>query len=197
MAINYPGPFDVRINYLTNEPSQVAQHQIRVSCDCPLVCNPGDAFTAWFPVNKAGSNVINLDTKVNDFLVELKKHFISAVTFQNAELWEYTPGTFDAAFRSTKAIGAAGTGTGTTRDGGQVIWTWRTANGGILKLDLRGSLNAAGVRVALPGTGDVAARNTYMLASTTPWIARDGSFPVAGLFFAPGQNENAFKKLYR
>lgn len=197
MAINYPGPFEVRIKYLTNEPAPVPNHVLRLSCNCTLTGNPGDPFTSWFPVTKLGSNAINLSTKVDDLILEMKKHLNTASTILVAELWEYTPGTFDAVFRSTKNIAVAGTSGTVTRDGSQAIWTYRTQNGGIFKFDLRGQINAVGAKIALPGTGDVASMNTYLLAGTTPWLARDGSYPVAGLFFHPGQNERAFKKLYR
>lgn len=197
MAINYPGPFEVRINYLTDEAVPVNVHQVRLSCAMGTQGSPGSPFTAWFPYQKGGAFGTSLNLVVDAFVLEMKKHYTAACTIQNAELWEYAPQTFDAVFRSAYAIAAVGTGSGTTRDAGQVIWTWRTAVGGVMKLDLRGSINASGVKVALPSTGNIAAMNTYMLASTTPWIGRDGGIPISGLFFLPGQNERSYKKLYR
>lgn|SRR5215207_623442 len=197
MAINYPGPFEVRVNYLTNEVTAIANHQLRLSFDCGLTGSPGDPFSSWKPIDKAGSSVISLATKVTDLVTTIKASFVAAVTFVDAELWEYDPGTFDAIYRSTLPLAVVGTGAGSTVPYGQAIWTWRNALGGIMKMDLRGTIHPAAARVALPSTAQVAAVNTYMLASTTPWWGRDNSFPIAGLYFLAGLNERAFKVVNR
>jgi len=197
MAINYPGPFELRINYVTNEVAAVNKHQLRVSFQCTTTGSPGDPLTNWFPITKAGLSVVNLANQVNFLIAAIDDQFAAQTTFVDAELWEYTPGTFDAIYRSVMALAVPGTSVSATQALSQSIWSFRSALGGIMKIDLRGTVHAPGLRSTLPGTGAIAVLSNYIIAGTSPWWARDNSYAIAGLFFLPGQNEHAFQVVNR
>lgn len=198
MAINYPGPFEVRVNYTTNEPAAIAAHQMRLSCQMSIEGNPGDPFSDWFPEQKGGSNTIPLSTCLETTLNLVKPYFNTAVTFGSAELWEYAPGTFDAVFRSAYVPVAEPTGVPATVSASQTIYTWRTTAGGVMKLTLMGTIISPDVSLTYP-TADSGVNAIFagFLAATSPWLGRDGAYPVAGLKFHPGQNEALWKRLNR
>jgi len=197
LAINFPGPYEVRVNYLTNEPASVATHELRLSCRMNTIADPGDPFDQWTPYVKNGTFAATLNTRVDSLITWIKPFFHSAVTFVNAELWEYVEGSFDAAYRSAYALGVVGTGVAATVVGSQSILTLRTFNGGIMKIDLRGTNISPAAKTAIPGSGIIYDLAQYMIAATNPWWARDNSYAAVPLFWLPGQNEHAFKVLYR
>lgn len=198
MPINYPGPFELRINYLTNEPAAIATHQLRISHLMSVEGDPGDPFSAWIPLQKNGSAVDTLADHTDDIVALLRPLYNTASDFVDAELWEYAPGTFDAIFRSSYAIGLAGSSGTATQNYGQCIITFRSATGGIAKLDLRGTILGFGVRLAFP-TASTPLNNlaAALIGATSIMIARDNGYLIAHLFALIGQNERAWKVINR
>lgn len=197
MPINYPGPFEIRLKYVTNEPDPIKNHELRLSCVMGVEADPGDPFTDWFPINRDGQQAVSLSTKIDNLLTWVRPHFSAAVTFVNVELWEYAEGTFDSVFRSVRDLGLAGLAGGATVHYSQSILSMRTVGGGIMKVDMRGTIYSRTPRVAPGAPAPSADLLTYMLANNAPWRGRDGTFPAAGLFWLPGENERAFKKVNR
>lgn len=194
MPINYPGPFEIRINYLTDEALANAAHQLRLSCVMSVTGNPGDPFSSWIPIQKNGSAVSNLATHVDNLMTVLRPLYKTAVSFTDAELWEYNPGTFDAVYRSSYALALAGTSASSTITASQSILTFRTALGGIMKVDMRGTVFSPSITDAAPFTaGSYATLAAIFTAATDVWVGRDGGYPLAALAFLPGQNEHAWK----
>jgi len=197
MTANFPGPFELRINYISNEPSTINEHQLRLSFECGLTGDPGDPFDAWHPITKGGSSALGLDSHVTALMAAIEDNWSNTTDFLDAELWEYDVGTYDAIFRSTEAIGTSGGSGSGTQSMSQSIWTFRAALGGIMKVDFRATIHAPGTKVSLPSTGIVQSTADYFLDDDSPWWARDNSHPIAALKFLPGQNERAFRKLNR
>jgi len=199
MALNFPGPFEVRIFYQTNEtPAAIAAHVLRLSCNMSIEGDPGDPFSEWIPYQKNGSAVSSLDTHVDALMAVVRPFYVAAVDFVGAELWEYAPGTFDAVYRASYTLGLAGTGAGTTQVAGQLVTTFRTVNGGIFKIDLRGTNIAAGATQSFPiGAGVATNLANYLVGGTTIWWARDNSYPLVPLKYMPGQNEKAWRVAFR
>lgn len=198
MAINYPGPFEVRLFYTTNEPAGVNEHVLRLSFQMAVEADPGDPFSDWIPVDKAGASVIALNTKVDDLITLIKPHFNTNVDFSLAELWEYAPGTFDAVYRSSYDVNVAGTSPSATVNHAQTVLSFRTALGGVMKVDMRGTVLAKGPQQSFPT--NIAAINTTatgFLAGTSIWWGRDNSYPVASIRYLPGENEYSFKQINR
>lgn len=197
MPINYPGPFEVRLKYVTNEPDAIKNHELRLSCEMGTEGAPGSAFTAWFPKIKDGTFTVDLSARCDSLLTWLRPHWSAAVTFVAFELWEYAPLSFDSVFRAVKTSGLVGSAGGATVQLSQSILTMRTTGGGIMKVDMRGTIYAANPFTSPTAPAPSADLLTYMLGNTAPWRGRDGTFPAAGLKWLPGSNERAFKKVNR
>jgi len=198
MALNFPGPFEVRLFYTTNEPAIIAAHQLRLSCNMSIEGLPGEPFSDWIPIQKNGSAVTTLAGHVDALVTAIRAAFHTSADFERAELWEYAPGTFDAVFRSAYDVNVAGSSATVTANFAQTIWTFRTTGGGIAKLDLRGTIYPASARASFPTSNATAdAIHAYMLAPERIWIGRDGGYVLAGVSFLPGSNEHAFKKVNR
>jgi len=195
---NFPGTFEVRFFYVTNEPAAIASHEFRLSCEMAVEGAPGDPFTAWTPISKDGSATATLDSYVDSLVTLIQPQFNTAVDIVGAELWEYSPGTYDSIFRSAYTIGENGTDAGATVDFSQLIFVWRSQLGGIMKLDLRGTVDSPLARQAYPTA--LAKWNNLLSAlddADTIWHARDQGYPVIPLSVLPGSNERAFKEVNR
>jgi len=67
-----------------------------------------------------------------------------------------------------------------------------------MKVDLRGTTVAPATKLSFP-TGFAAFNNlaNYVLLPATPFIGRDNGTPIATLYALPGQNERAWKRVFR
>ena len=194
MAFNYPGPYEVRIYYSTTNRMHVQK------LNCAVTNNPaiGDAFSTILVQPHSGAPIA-LSTGVDAYILLVKALYAAAdATFIRAELWHYTPGTFDSYYISTYVLGVAGTAAAATFPSGQVVLTFRTVEGGIMRLSLMETVSLSGVTQYAPyGAGSVKNLTDYIIGSTGWILARDTSFPVANYAFHPGGNEALFKKIYR
>jgi hypothetical protein len=161
------------------------------------VANPGDPFSSWVPYVKNGTFASALSARVDTLITKIKPFFFNTTTFVNAELWEYAPETFDAAYRSVYPINVAGTHASGSVIGSQSILTLRTFGGGIMKVDLRGTSSVVGPRIAIPASGIIFDLAVYMADALCPWWARDNTYAAVALYWLPGLNEHAFKVLNR
>lgn len=197
MTANFPGTYEVRIQYLTDEPAEIAGHELRLSCEMSIAADPGDPFTDWIPVQKDGSAVTTLKTHVDNFLALVQPAHSTATDYIIAELWEYAPASFDAVFRSAYTLGLSGTG-GATVPYSQTIITFRSTLGGIGKLDLRGAVFGAAARLSFPTANTtINALAAALVAGSSIWHARDQGYFIAPLFTLIGQNERAWAKVNR
>lgn len=194
MALNYPGPYQVRIFYTVSSRVHVCALNVQMSVEGVA----GDPFSDFIPLQRNGSAVTTLDTHVDNFVTVAKVFLNSGQSFNYAELWKYTPDSFEADFISSYTIGVAGTAGAATKSASQMIWTFRTQEGGSMRVVLMDTVTDAGVTVPY-GSMDT---NTKALADaitggTNVWIARDTSYPFNAISMFPGQNEALFKKIYR
>jgi len=195
---NFPGPFELRIFYNTNEPVQISSHVLRLSLRVSGNPQPGDPFTAIQTLDKTGSPGNPLSAVLTDLLAFVRPFYVPLTDFIRAELWRYPTASYDAVFVSAQVVGLPGTGTGTTVVASQFIMTFRTAAGGIFKVDLRGTIVPAQVKRSFPfGSGAWDNLANHILLPITPFIGRDNSVPVSPLFALPGQNERAWKRVHR
>jgi len=195
---NFPGPYELRLFYTTNEPVQIANHVLRLSLRVAVDPQPGDTFGAIQTLNKNSVPGNFLSEVLNDLLSVIRPFYVTAVDFTQAELWRYPPQSFDASFISATAVGAQGVSTATTSVASQFVFTFRTSLGGIFKVDLRGTTVAPAAKQSFPfnfgGWNNLA---NYFLSTGAPFIGRDNGVPIAPLFALPGQNERAWKRVFR
>jgi len=199
MAINFPGPLELRIFYTTDENSVINDHVLRHSLAAATAGegDPGDPFSAW-TIQLRGGTTTPLDDWTDALMILIDDFYASAVDFTHAELWKYQPSSFDATYQATYALGLSGTSGGATVDASQGIITFRTAVGGVAKIDLRGISLGAGPKQSFPTAAAIVnALASFLSGSLSAMIGRDGGFLVAPIFWLPGQNERAWKRVNR
>lgn len=201
MALNYPGPLEVRLFYTCDFPSNRGKrvHQTRLSFQASGTVSPGDLFADIDVLKRLGTTV-DLQTSVTA-LVNLLKPLYNATytTFDYAECWKYTAGTFESIFISSMTIAAAGTGGSGNLVAGQDIYTFRTFEGGIFKLSLQENIGNVSESVPYAGldASNQALVDFFTADANSHYLARDTSYPLQFLRLHPGTNEALFKDRYR
>lgn len=203
MAINYPGPFEVRIKY-TSLPalSPVLQHIQRLNIDFVGTIPQGDVFANYDINDKNGATTVDLATVVEDYLTKFCALHAATMDIDSVELWKYpTFQSFDSVFWSSYVPTAnAGTGAGSNQASSQNIITFRTQEGGIMKFVSMEDRVAPGLPLAYASmAAETKALVDFILDGdgatySAPFLGRDTSYPFATIKQFPGQNEAVWKK---
>lgn len=196
MAENFPGPYTCRILYTTGTNNR--QHLMTLNCDVDSEPSVGAAFSTFSFVQRDGTP-IQADSAVDTWIALIDVLWEDITNFVSAELWKHTPLTYLSSFKSSYSIGQPGTdAVNPTVAAGQTIYTFRTQEGGIMKLSFLETVTGAGVSRSYPTTFAPTDAVFDFVASDSNWIlARDTSYPVSPLRWHPGTNEALFKKIYR
>lgn len=198
MAINYPGEFEIRINYTVLVGGITSNHQQRLNFDATTVGTIGQAFSNWFPIDQAGSDAVPLSTKLADYLDLMRDYYPSTFNIVNQELWKYTAGTFDATWQAAEGNTRVGTGTNPVSQDSEQIFTFRSDAGGIMRVHyMQGPLTRGAKQVLPLSDADLDALADAFLTTTNVWKARDGGYPIAFIGLYPGENEALFKRRFR
>ena len=205
MALNYPGPYEIRIPYLTSNitPGGVLTHEMRLNVDLQGTPAQAQDFDQYTVICKGGATP-QLDSVVEDWLAVLDDLLNNGFSFGAIELWKYpTAQSFDAVFWATynPTINAGASGSG-AQPASQVIWTFRSEEGGTMKVSLLETIVVQSQKIAYANqTAAQQAVVDYVLGGGVgygaPFKARDTSYPVGGGTLFPGQNEATFKQRYR
>lgn len=198
MAINFPGPHELRFSIATSEPGDVGLHQLRLQLDAGAEITPGMPFGEIDPVAHNGTTTKDLAEHVEDFLELLAPIYSDASSFGTVELWEYEEDSFDALFRTAYSPTAQPTNANPVIPASQAYFTFRSAGGGVMKVCLMGTAIDEGPSARYPfGEAIIDDVFEYFISLTHPFIARDNTRPLAALSFLPGKNERLWKKLNR
>lgn len=196
MAINYPGPYEMRIFYDTQ--LAFGRHTMKLNIDLLETPSPGEDFEN-ISLKTHNESSLTLDESVEGFLTALVPLFNTSVDFSLVELWSYAAESFEGTFVSAyDPVISSGDSGAAIQPAGQAIVTFRTALGGIAKLSLMESILPPAVDQSFPT--NTAAVNTLAANFTTPnqgFLGRDNSRPIAAKGFYPGQNEALWKKYNR
>jgi len=194
MTLNYPGPYQIELVYTVGG----LTHRQRINCDCEEYWyTPGTPFSSIRIIRKDAS-LDYADDVVDEYINVIKELCASDLTWVSAELFKVAANSFDKTWISSYAIGVAGTGTSSYVPAGELIFTFRTEEGGTMKMTLEEGNRASGVSIPAGSlTGTEAAFVAYVVAADTWILARDTSYPIAALWLHPGQNEATFKKRFR
>ena len=199
MAINFPGPYEVRIYYsVSYSVGGVLTHSQRLNVRLDADPTPGTAF-ADINALRRDESPFDLAGEVDDWVLLMKALYSNAgVTIDYAELWKYEDQSYDASFVSTYPIAVAGTNGQATIGAAQSIVTFRTMNGGIMKLSFMESVVAEGSKDTLPfSSAQLDAIADAVVAGTVPWYGKDNSYPFACIAAFNGKNEALFKRRFR
>lgn len=200
MTSNFPGPYQIRYYYTVTPTAHVAlQHVLQWNCDITGTIPVGTNFNIIPCVRRQGADTM-LDDVITSLNAVFRPMFNSVTTaISHAELWKFDAGTFDGSFVSTEDISLAATGAGTDVVWSEQIYTYRSQEGGVMKVHLMEGDNAPG------GPLDYADMNAATQAFTDWWtddatsysLARDTSYPMAFMRMFPGQSEALFKRRSR
>lgn len=199
MALNYPGPYEVRISYTVTTGISVMTHTQRLNVRVDGTPDPGTAMTD-IDFLRRDNSPFAADAEIDAWVALMRPRFATHASNNiiNAELWKYEPNSFDSSFISTYDISLAANGSGTTLLAGQEMYTFRTSEGGIMKLNFMQTVQAQGSPLAYAALS--AGQKAIVDAvrnGTSPWLGRDTSYPFSFIRMYPGSNEALFKKIFR
>ena len=200
MAINFPGPYQLRLYYdcvPSAMPSLVHVMQMNVALtEDP---DPGTPFTE-IDCLRFGDLFIGLHNVVDNFVAVLRPLCSLADTALNyVELWAYAPGTNDASYISTYDVSLAGTGVFDGIPAEMETYSFRTREGGIMKLVL---LEQNHPDRFPENYTDLSASEAAMVdwvigATSTHFLGRDTSYPFVFHKLSAGENEHTFERRFR
>lgn len=198
MATNFPGPYEVRINYTTTPPGlDPLEHQQRFSYINAGELDPGSDFSLYDYVSKDGST-FDVASWVAAWLALVKVKYPAATTFTTAEIWKYQTDSFDADFQSSETFDVAGTSGSASTTAGQTILTFRSQNGGSARAVFMEPAQGQGPSKLLPsGETEWDAMAAALVADDALPVARDDGYFFSPLRYLPGQSERLFKVRYR
>lgn len=200
MTQNFPGKYELRIFYNVNcEPGGQLEHVCKMSFQVETDPDQGDPFNL-ISVAVKGGTFADLDIVTDAFVELLAANFNEDdATFLVAEVWKYEPASFTASFYSSYPLAVTGSSVAATVPASEQLFTFRTSEGGIMKLHLLDTISPSAPALAYPElSGGTLTLVDYLIdPDTGPFTGRDTSYPLALLRFFQGQNENAFKRRYR
>ena len=191
--MNYPGPHALEFTYSVGG----RVHRMSLNCDAQGSIPTGTAL-----------NTIELRTRDNiDVLAsvaatawaELFTDILNtAAVVNDVVMWEYTEGTNQRRFINSLGLDVNGSSASPTVVASQGIMTFRTEEGGVMKLSIMDTVVPAGPSQLRSSMGPTIGAIYDFVESDDNWIlARDTSMPVVGIAWHPGINEALFKKVYR
>lgn len=192
MTTNFPGPYGLRFFYTVDS----LDHKQEFNIDLDADPTPGDAFNLMDAIVRGPLvTTKNLQDVVDDWVtLWATRYNDTTAEMTRAELWKYTPMSFNAAYISSYDIGENGTAAGATVLNSEVIYTFRTVEGGVTRIHFEDTISTPGPSLTYTMlTASQQAIVDAVLGSENAWLGRDTSQPLAFLQAHPGQNEKLFK----
>ena len=196
---NLPGPYEIEFS-LGGWSAPVRTHVMRLNVIA--VGNPpaGTLATA-IDIQKQGGATAKLNVVANQAWEFLRLAYHTSITCTGYTLWKYVAGVTAKDFISAGTVtNPAGTSATSPTQAWEVIATFRSANGGIMKtIWLEPSLTGDNKSTLIPnGAGNAIQRwAAYVLSSDNIAIARDDAFIVSALRDSRSQNESVWRKIFR
>lgn len=199
MTANFPGPDLVELLYSV-QPSGFANitHRANLNCELAQDYAPGTAVTAMNVLLRSGSTS-PLNSALSNWAALMDNVYNSSeATIIGANIWRYTPQSYERTFISSYSLGVNGASGTSTNVAWQNTLTFKTQEGGEMRLvflesvsGLRGVDNFPFVDASFDAIAD-------FVISANNWIlGKDTSYPIAAFNHLGGENERVFKKRYR
>lgn len=192
MAINLPGPYEVVYKYVTGGLTHEAKFNV-VALGNPALGTPESSINFQ---TRSGVGAPMADC-ISDFWAFYRMLLPVATVSAGAELWRYVAGTFQKDF-VTAHIGSLAAGNAPAYViARQDVFSFRTANGGIMKVNVMETSNTSDQVIPLVANalGNDAQKMAAYIVSSAGWmIARDDAFPIQPLNWSNGQNEALYRK---
>lgn len=194
MAVNFPGPFAIELKYVVDG----FNHKFLYSCRVDGDPAPGTSVSLINLLTRDDS-LVNIDLAVTAWVGLIDSLYHTSVSFGEYILWKYVPLSTSRTFVTAGDVGANGVSATVYTPAKQDTLTFRTAEGNLMKLVfLEGSGSGDDiVPLASAGGSTVPAIRDFVLSPANWILARDTSYPIAGLSWAETQNERVYKKRFR
>lgn len=193
MAENFPGPYQLDIHYTCSG----RQHVAKYNCNTDGTPTAGDDLSTVYLVQRDAGLVSVVDA-LTAWVTLIKNQFHTSVTFDYAEFWSVAPLSSERTFIGSQTLGINGTSSTAVELAHQSTYTFRTVEGGILKIVMLEDSSTNQLRVPYASLGTNQKAIMDFVDSDDSWIlARDTSYAIAKLNCTSGQNEAIFKSRYR
>lgn len=193
MVQYYPGPWEVEIFYTDGG----ITHKQRLNCIVVAAGDVGDPFSAFTVQPRSGANIA-LNTAVDAYVALMRPLLAATTNITIANLYSYTPDSFDKDFQATYDINLLGSGGGTVQLNHYAMLTFTTQLGNNMKIQWMDDNSTEQNRIPIRDAAAVHLNMANYLTGASNWIiARDGSYPVGKLNRVSGQNEALFKRRNR
>lgn len=194
MASNFPGPYQVEINYTVDD----RPHIMRLNTDCDGTPIPGTP-PASINLLERGGSTVNLGTAVNTFVALLAPMYFDDASFNSYTFWVYQPGTYNRTYITGGSLAIVGSVAGTTVPASYNQLTFGTYSGGKMSIVMvENRADGTDKRpLANPGFVDVEAIRDYVLSEDAWMIGYDNSHAIRPINYLQGRNEALFKKYFR
>jgi hypothetical protein len=201
MALNYDGRAELRFFYATTLGGRTIQHKhtIDILPEQIVGATPPINFVALDMLNHAGGDIV-LAQLVDDYLALMLPLWRPSTEFLYVELWRYNPEpSEDATFMGVYNLADVGSAaSGVDVEGQQATLTFRTASGGVMRVQYMEPNNAQNNRETYPTSlSTYNAIITYMTGTTHAFVARDNSRPIGSIAVGFGRNERLMRKRFR
>lgn len=199
MAENLPGPYEIEFD-LQGWTSPARSHVLRFSVAAVGSPAPGSLPTV-VDIQKMGGATAKLNVVANQIWGFLRTLYAGTISAVGYTLWRYVPGTLAKDFISAGSLtNPTGTAVGSPTVAHQTTLTFRSANGGILKIVLIETNLAGDTRTTLipnPAGTLIPLFASYVMSADNVILARDDAYPVAPLRDSRGQNERIWREVFR
>lgn len=196
MAIHPPGPYLLKIPYVVSGIS----HDLVFNCDVVGAPSPGTPANS-VQMETKGAISKTLHEAINtDMWPLLRQFFNSGVKASAYVLVKCRPENNDVVFISGGSLFPINGGADAAPVmSSQLTMTWYSALGNLAKVVILEHSFPRSDRVSLSGTGEPVIEDfiDYVASDDCIIMARDRSFPVAGLNASFGQNEKVFNRRNR
>lgn len=196
MAINLPGPYEADYAYIVAG----FTHHLRVNCMVMDNPAPGTPFIDLEVQTISGTPML-LSGAVQTLWDFIRPFMHSAVLAPTVTIWKYVTGSFEKDFiTASSGVTGAGTNGVAYNPGHYRQFSFRSANGGIMKVSLMedSDTDKTIVNLIANPAGNASQQLAAYILSTDGWLlARDDSFPIAPYHENQGENEALFRRRFR
>jgi len=162
-----------------------------------LPVTPGAGWAVGLQPNLVQKNGVDVgfDAAVDAFAALLRPMFANTTEIVKAEAWFYPTNSPDPIWVYTRAIGLVGTNAGANTSAGQMVISYRTLLGGIMKLYLLEGVWAINVRNSWPFGASAATNIANFMIGNTSWIyGRDNAGLIVPIWLTTKTND-AIRKI--
>lgn len=198
MPVNYDGQWEAVVKYTTLISGVTQPHEFTFDFRAADDYNPGIPYLD-FDTETHQNTILNFKTMVDGLVTLIAEAYETTADFNTVEIWKYPaePST-NPVFVTGGTIGIAGLAAGASIAAQQATLTFRSAIGGVMRLQLMEVVTNLNSQLSYPSSSTVYNDiMDYILGTDKSFLARDNERPIFGLKQSFGQNEALWKKYNR